>query len=153
MRRAAHALCLSVLLAGPTALAFFSGGYFDEARTAAGIVAWALVAVVAATQRAPLPRRRAQRVAIAGLALLLGWTALSMLWAPLAGPAFHDAQRLALYLATLIAAAALLQERAMARAVEPAVAAGSLIVVGYGLSERLLPGVVTLTHPLSAAGS
>ena len=35
----------AVLLAGPTALAFFSGGYFDEPRVWAGLVAW-LVAIV-----------------------------------------------------------------------------------------------------------
>src|SRR2546426_655168 len=104
MRRAALALCVVVLLGGPTLLAFFSGGYFDEARTAAGIVGWALVAVVAATGDRLLPTRLAPRLAIAGLALLLGLTALSLLWAPLAGPAFHDAQRLALYLGILIAA-------------------------------------------------
>jgi O-antigen ligase len=152
MRRAAVALCLAVLLGGPTALAFFFGGYYDRARTTAGIVAWALVLAVAVVCERPLPRRRAGRLALAGLGLLLGLTALSMLWAPLAGPAFHDAQRLALYLAALIAAAALLRERAAARAVDPVVAAGAAAVVAYGLSARLLPGVVELEEPFSAAG-
>ena len=45
----------AVLLAGPTALAFFSGGYFDGPRAWAGLVAWALVAV--AVLAAPAPGR------------------------------------------------------------------------------------------------
>ena len=38
-----------VLLAGPTVLAFFSGGYFDAPRAWAGLAAWLLVAVALAT--------------------------------------------------------------------------------------------------------
>jgi hypothetical protein len=146
------ALCFAVLLGGPTAIAFFSGGYYDQARTMAGIAAWALVLVVSVVCERPLPCRRASRLALGGLVLLFGLTALSMLWAPLAGPAFHDTQRLALYLAVLVAAAALLREREAARAVEPVLAAGAAVVIGYGLSARLLPGVIQLDEPLSAAG-
>ena len=54
-----------------------------------------------------------------------------------------DAQRLALYLAALVAAAALLRGRP-ARWAEPALAAGIVVVIGYGLAERVLPGVVDL---------
>ena len=35
------------LLAGPTALAFFAGGYFDGPRAWAGVAAWLLVVVTA----------------------------------------------------------------------------------------------------------
>ena len=42
--------------------------------------------------------------------------------------------------------------RAAARALEPLAAAGTLIVVGYGLSGRLLPGLVTEHPQVSAAG-
>ena len=44
------------LLAGPTVLAFFSGGYFAEPRLIAAIVVWALVLALAAAGPAPLPR-------------------------------------------------------------------------------------------------
>jgi hypothetical protein len=37
-------------------------------------------------------------------------------------------------------------------AVEPALAAGTLIVIGYGISERLLPGVLHFTRSVSARG-
>ena len=39
------------LLAGPTVLAFFSGGFFAEPRLIAAIVAWALVLALAVTGR------------------------------------------------------------------------------------------------------
>jgi hypothetical protein len=145
------------LLAGPTLLAFYSGGYFETTRPAvprliAGIVAWLLVAVAALTVPRPLPRSRAGRLAIAGLAALAAWSAISLAWAPLAGPAFRDVQRLVLYLGALIAAAALLRDRRAARAVEPALAAGTLIVVAYGISDRLLPGIIHLHHTARAFG-
>src|SRR5713226_7904216 len=128
MRSAVLACSRVALLAGPTLLAFFSGGYFETTRPAAprliaGIVAWLLVAVAAVTMPRPLPETRAGRVALVGLAALAAWTAVSLAWAPLAGPAFRDVQRLVLYLGALIAAAALLRDRRAARAVEPALAA------------------------------
>jgi O-Antigen ligase len=141
-----------VLLATPTAIAFFSGGYFDEPRLVAGIVAWALVAVAAVTVRRPLPSSRPGLVAVGGLAGLAAWTGFSVTWAPLRGPAFGDFQRLLVYVAVLTAAAALLRQRAAARGVEPALAAGALVVILYGLSERLLPGVVHLARSASAGG-
>ena len=38
------------------------------------------------------------------------------------------------------------------RAVEPALAAGALIVIGYGISERLLPGLLHFPRSVSAEG-
>src|SRR3954452_12840736 len=140
----------AVLLAGPTALAFFSGGYFDEPRLWAAIGAFVLVLVAALVSDRALPQSWPGRLALASLAGLVAWTALSIGWAPLAGPAFHDVQRLLLYLAALVAAAALLRGWATAEAIEPALAAGSLIVISYGPSGRLLPGLVPLDSSLSA---
>src|SRR3954469_5186623 len=82
------------LLGGPTVVAFFSGGYYTEPRVIAAIVAWGLVLALALTGPAPLPRSRAGILAVAGLALLAAWSALSITWAPLAGPAVEDVQRL-----------------------------------------------------------
>src|ERR671922_104393 len=53
MRAAILMLARTVLLAGPTALAFASGGYFDEARLIAAIAAWALVAIAAVAAESP----------------------------------------------------------------------------------------------------
>jgi hypothetical protein len=141
-----------VALAGPVALAFAAGGYHDTPRLVAAIVAWALVGVAALVAPSPLPRGRPARAAILGLALLTAWTALSLLWTPVAGAAYDDLQRDLLYLGALIAAAALLGGGPAARAVEPAVAGGALAAILYGLSERLLPGVFELERSQSAAG-
>ena len=147
-----RALGAGALLAGPTVIAFFSGGYFDEPREIGGIAAWALVVVAAIVSRRPFPRRWPGILAIAALAALTGWIALSLTWAPLAGPAQDDLQRVAFYLGALIAAAALLGPRPMARWVEPALAFGAFIVIAYGLSGRLLPDAIHLAHSHTALG-
>jgi hypothetical protein len=152
VRRAITVLAVVVLLAGPTALAFFQGGYFDPARLIAGIVAWVLFGVSALVSRDPLPRSSGGRLALAGLVLLTAWTGASIAWAPLSAPATDALQRLLLYVAALGAAAALLREPLARRATEPALALGTLVVVGYGLSERLLPGVFELTRSTGAYG-
>lgn len=152
MRPAVLRISSAVLLAGPTALAFFSGGFFDRARLVAAMVAWALVIVVAVAADRPLPRGTAARAAIGGLLALAAWVLASALWAPLVGEAWHDSQRVALYAAALIAAAALLRDPAAARMVEPALVAGAFAIVVYGLSERLLPGLVDLVDSRSAQG-
>ena len=140
------------LLAGPVALAFFSGGYFDTARAAAGLVAWALVAAAALLGAPVIPRGGPGRLTLAGLAALAAWTTLSLTWAPLAGTAYHDGQRVIMYAGALVAACALLRDRGALRAVEPAVAAGALVVIGYGISERLVPWALSFQRSLSAAG-
>ena len=147
-----RALAAGALLAGPTVIAFFSGGYFDEPREIGGIAAWALVVVAAIVSKRPFPRRWPGILAIAALAALTGWIALSLNWAPLAGAAQDDLQRVAFYLGALIAAAALLGPRPAARWVEPALAFGAFIVIAYGLSGRLLPSVIHLAHSHTALG-
>jgi hypothetical protein len=143
MRRRVLAVAAGGLLLLPTILAFSRGGYFDAARIRAGIFACLLAAVAALL--APVPR--AGRVAIGGMAALTAWTALSLTWAPMGGPAIDDLERLVLYLAALVAASILLRTRW----VELALLAGIAAAAVYGLSERLLPGVVSLT-PSAAAG-
>jgi O-antigen ligase len=140
------------LLTGPALLGFFSGGYFDEPRLWAALVAWLLVIAVAVACPRPLPRGAAPWAAIAGLAGLTLWTALSIGWTPLRDAALADAQRLALYLGALIAGVAVFRARGTARAVEPALALGILALVVEGLSERLLPGLFTLEQSLAAPG-
>ena len=140
------------MLAGPTALAFFAGGYFDRARVWAGLLAWVLVAVALLFSVRPLPRGHGVWLALIGLALLAGWTLASFTWAPIAGSAYHAGQRVVLYAGALLAATLLLGTRASQRAVEPALVAGVLIVVGYGLSERLLPGLLHFHRSISAEG-
>ncbi len=141
-------LAAGLLLAVPVVLAFFSGGYFAAPRAWAGVAVWALVAVGCVLGR-PL-RGRASWLAFGGLAGLALWTLASIAWAPLRASAYGAAQITFLYLGAMLAAALLLGNGALP--VEPALALGALVVVGYGLSERLLPGLLTFTHSISAQG-
>ena len=152
MRRRALAAGGTALIVMPGVLAFFSGGFFDEPRLIAALVAWALVLLAAFVSPHPLPVSVAGRIALVALVLLTAWNFLSILWAPLADRAQDDAQRLLLYLGYFAAALALLREAPLRRALEPALALSALLVVGYGLSERLLPGLIELDRSTSAAG-
>ncbi len=138
-----------VALICPTALAFASGGYFDEAREIALVVAWALV-LAALALGAPLPRRRAAWVALGALAALTAWVAIAAGWAQLAATARGDLERDVLYLGALTAAVLLLG--GVRWLVEPVLAAGTLVVVGYALAGRLVPGLVELSATASAGG-
>lgn len=152
MRSASLSVARLVLLAGPTALAFFSGGYFDEARTWAGLGAWVLVVVGLLLAPRPLPRRRDAWLALGGLALLAAWTLLSTVWAPIAGNAWAAGQIAFLYLGALLAAVVLIGSVGVQRLVEPALAAGTVIVIGYGLAGRLVPGLLHFMSSVSAQG-
>jgi uncharacterized membrane protein YhaH (DUF805 family) len=152
IRRGVATAALAVLLAGPTVLAFFAGGFFDVPRAWAGIIAWALVLVAALVVPHPLPRDRAALISLVGLALFAGWTLASTIWAPIKGDAYQAGVRVFVYLGALTAACALLRAPSARRLVEPALAAGILIVIGYGISERLLPGLLHFHRSLSAEG-
>ena len=141
---------IAALLAGPTVLAFATGGYPDVPRAWAGLVAWLLAAVGLAV--GGLPRGRAAWLAVGGAAAYAAWTLLSVTWAPIAGSAWDAGQIAVLYLGAFVAAVTLLGDAAGRRAVEPALAAGTLVVVGYGLSDRLLPGLLTLQRSVTAEG-
>ena len=108
------ALAAAAALAGPTVLAFYSGGFFDEPRLWAGLVLWACWP--RPPWPGPLPRaRRAAGRALGGLAGLAAWTAASVAWAPLGRAGARTRQRVTVYLAALCAAAAWLRPGAAAR--------------------------------------
>jgi hypothetical protein len=152
IRRGIAIAALAALLAGPTVLAFFAGGFFDVPRAWAGIIAWALVLIAALVVPHPLPRDRAALISLVGLGLFAGWTLASTAWAPIKGDAYQAGVRTFVYLGVLTAACALLRAPRARRLVEPALATGILIVIGYGLSERLLPGLLHFHRSLSAEG-
>jgi hypothetical protein len=152
MRRAVPTAAAACLLISPTILAFFSGGYYTEPRLLAAIVIWALVLAMAIAGPAPLPRSLPGALAVGGLVLITAWSALSLTWAPLGGPAIQSVQRLVLYAGALLLAIGAFRGDRPRRAVEPALAAGATIVIGYGLAGRLVPGIVELTHSRTAGG-
>jgi hypothetical protein len=154
MRRVLLLAARAVLLLGPTALAFASGGYFTGARLVALAVAFvALAAALVGAERddsAPLRRSGVAWAVIGGLALLAGWTALSSFWAPAQAPAVDARERALLYAAAVWAAALAFRPRGAALWVEPVLAGGALVVAGYGLLGEL--GVLELHQSVSAGG-
>ncbi|HZU59710.1 MAG TPA: O-antigen ligase family protein [Solirubrobacteraceae bacterium] len=142
----------TVLLTGPTVLAFFAGGYFAEAQSWAGLAAWMLVAAGMTSRAALRPRTRAGWVALAGISLLAAWTLASIAWAPVAGGAYHAGQLALLYTGMLLAAILLLRSGPVQLWVEPVLALGTLVVIGYGLSGRMLPGLLHFARSVSAQG-
>jgi hypothetical protein len=152
VRPAIRAIAAAVVLGSPLVLAFFSGGFFDEPRLWAGIVIWLVLgALVLSGAVPPLPRSTPARLALAGLVALTVLTGLSLLWAPLLGPAQSDLQRLLLYVGAFAAGSAVLSGRA-GRLTEPVLGLGAVVVIGYAVSERLLPGLVHLHDSASAHG-
>jgi O-Antigen ligase len=153
MRRGAVPALTAVLVAGPTVLAFASGGFFAHARLVAAIGAWAVLGLAALLAPSPVvPRTAPARAAVLGLAALAGWTALSGSWAPSPGPARQTLELAVVYLPALAAAALLVRERTAARGAEVALAAGTLVAIGYGLAGRFLPGLVHLSASVRAGG-
>ncbi len=147
MRSRALALTAIIALAAPTALAFRRGGDFAAAfhpvaPLVAAIAAWVLVLVVAVAAPVPLPRGRAGRTALAGMALLAAWTGASIAWAPVAGSATRDFELDLFYLAAFVVGAGALRGAATRRRLEPALATGVSVVMGYALAVRLLPGII-----------
>ncbi len=151
-RRIVAALAAAVLLGGPTVLSFFTGGYFDVPREWAGLIAWGLVVVAIVILPRPFALSRPVLLGAGGLALFAAWTLLSTIWAPIAGLAYAAGQLAALYLGVLLAATALLSVRSAQRLAEPVLATGILVVIGYALSERMLPGLLHFQRSLGAQG-
>jgi hypothetical protein len=133
------------LLLGPGLLACLNGAYFDGPRLWAAIAAWTLLAVAAFTLPRPLPASGPGRAALAGLAALTAWTAISLTWAPDGGAAVDDVQRLLLYLPYLTLAIAVLGVLT-----EPLLLVSITAACLYGLSERFVPGAVDLAQVASA---
>ena len=152
MRRAALTAVQTGLLLLPVVLAFFSGAFFEGARLIAAICAWALLALAAlAVPGLPLPGAKPARTALVALAGLAAWTWIAASWSSSPAGADQELELALLYLPALAAGAIAWSDRRAARMVEPALAAGALLVIGYGLSGRLLPGVVHL-HATARAG-
>jgi O-antigen ligase len=151
LRSISHALLGAALVCATGWLCFRSGGFFHEPRATLAIAAWVAVAlVVGLSPGAVVPPTAAGRLAVAGLLGLAAWTALSLLWAPLADSAREDVWRLALYAAALPLAVAAFGKRPAARALEAALAGLALVVVGYGLLGEV--GLLDLASSASADG-
>src|SRR5688500_2297429 len=109
MRRVVSIAVPVVLLAGPTILAFDSGGYVTGTRLTALVIAWfTLTAAALIAERSELAlasRDNPLRLALGGLIGLAAWTWVSAAWAPMQGPAIDSFERTMLYLPVLAASA------------------------------------------------
>lgn len=152
MRAALRSSLAVLLLAVPTVIAFFAGGYFAGPRLIAGAFIWLLALAAFWLTDQPLARKREGRLALVGIIALTALVGISITWAPLRSVAQADLQRLLLYLGAFIAAVALLRGRRGLQFSELVLAAGALLVSCYALAARLLPGVVHEAASDSAAG-
>ena len=154
MRRAALTAVQAGLLLLPVVLAFFSGAFFEGARLIAAICAWALLALAAlAVPGLPLPGARAARAALVALAGLAAWTWIATSWSSSPAGADQELELALLYLPALAAGAIAWSDRRAARLVEPALAAGALVVIGYGLSGGCCRAWCTCTPRRAPAGA
>ena len=151
-RPAPLSLVALALVAVAPALAFFTGGYFEGPRLVAAIATWILAAVAVAVAPDLRALHGVAAVALAALAALAAWTALSITWAPLDQPAVDALERVLLYLAACAAAVLVFADRERARWLEPLTALGVLVVIGYGVLARMLPGVVEVSKTITAGG-
>ncbi len=143
----------AALLAGPAIVGFSSGGATDVSRLSATMAAFVILALAAAVvPGSPWPPSAAGRWVLAGLAGFAAWTLLARTWAPTHARADAAFELAALYLATVAAASLLLRRRAVARLAEPALALGAVAVIGYGVTGRLVPGLLDLAVSPRAGG-
>jgi len=151
MRRKA---LLASTLAIPTVLAFTSGGTSAIARAGFVAVSFAALAVSALSTSGPLlPRGTGGRLALGSIVALSALTAGSHAWTPdLDG--WRVATQLVLGYAALLYAVflQLVDSAAMRRLVEPVLAAGGFVVIGYGLLQRALSDVFQTADSARAGG-
>ncbi len=152
MRRPLLRAVAAAILAGPTALAFFTGGYFAAARDWAGLATWVLAACALVLVPRALALDRSALIMLAGLAGLAAWSLVSTIWAPIAGNAWSAGEIVVLYAGALLAAAVLFRDRGARRAAEPVFALGTAVVIGYGMSERFVPSLLHFAASVTAEG-
>jgi hypothetical protein len=123
-----------------------------RAQLIAVAVAFATLGVIAVVAPWPLLGSRPALVAVAALAGLAAWSALSVDWARVRDLAADETAQLALYATVLAGGAVVLRSRPI-RALAPVVLLGGVIVVAVvALAGRLLPDVFP-TEPNLRAGA
>ncbi len=123
------------------------GGYFPDvcAWTSLGVLWFALLALVLRTE---VSFGAPSLFLTGGLALLLGWSALSLLWTTSVTLTMLDVQKLLVYVG-IVPAALLVVKRRSAPQLLAGVLAGITLVSAYALATRLLPERLGSFDPLS----
>jgi O-antigen ligase len=121
-------------------LSFADGGYFPSAWRAAAVALFAAAALSFVLRGRP-ELTRAEVVAVASMAALLGWTALSAFWSADQHASLLEAERTVVYLALLCAAFSI------RGALLEGTLAGIAIVCAYAVAERLVEGAPNPPDP------
>ncbi|HKP17407.1 MAG TPA: O-antigen ligase family protein [Gaiellaceae bacterium] len=130
-------------------LAFANGGYFPVSWgwSALGLLWLALIALALGVR--PEVGRR-ELVLLAGLGLLAGWIALSVLWTSSVTGTVLEVERTLVYLGAALAGI-LLVRRASAPALLLGLWAAISVVAAYGLATRLFPDRLGVYDPIAAS--
>jgi O-Antigen ligase len=135
----------AALLAGPVVLAFASGGYGVKVQLLALAAAFCVLGLAVAAAPWPIVSGGPALVAIAALAGLAGWSALSIEWARVVEVAGDESVQALLYAVVFAAAVVSLREPAVRRVVPVALLAGVAVVAAYSLAGRALPDLISIT--------
>jgi O-antigen ligase len=122
-------------------VALADGGYFRETWVWTTLALCAL-AWTALVLRARIEIGRLELAAIAALAGFVGWVALSAFWSPTPEATIEEAERGVMYVAGVLAVVLAVDREAL-REYFAGIAAAAVLVVAYGLGERLLEPVRT----------
>jgi O-antigen ligase len=123
-------------------LALDNGAYALTLRLSLAIAVWWAIAVVVGLRLASLDRLSpAAYLAAAGLALLAGFTALSIGWAPSAEKAYYEAGRVLLYLGVFVLTV-LLSRRGDGARWSDGLGLGIAAVAAIALLSRLFPDLL-----------
>ncbi len=131
-----------MLLAGPTVLAFFSGGYPVEPQLLGAAVAFVVLGAAIAVSPWP-PVKGRGLVALGALAGYAAWTCASISWAPIRNAAADETAQAVLYAAAFAGALVTMRDPLVRRWAAPALLAGITLVAVYALAGRLLPELIT----------
>jgi hypothetical protein len=116
------------------------GGYFPTSWGPSSLGLLALLAVGLAFG-ATTDAQRLDFAFILAFTALIGWTALSILWSTVPTETVHEVQR-ALVLLVGVATMVLLARGGTQGRIAFAIAAGIVVLCGYGLATRVLPGKI-----------
>ena len=138
-------IAAAILLAGPAVLAFASGGYGVKPQLLALAVAFCVLGLAIAVAPRPIVSRGPATVAVAAIAGLAAWNALSVEWARIVEVAGNEAVQALLYATVFAAAVIALREPAVRRIAPVALLAGVTVVAVYALAGRTLPDLLSVT--------
>ena len=118
-----------------TVVAFADGGYFRETWVWLTL-AFACLIWITLLMRDTIALGRLELVALAAFGSFVGWVGLSAMWSPTPTESVEEAERALVYVAGLLAAA-LLVDRDRLRQYYSGIAAATVVVAAYSVSDRL----------------